>query len=252
MKTLVSLLIATLLITPGAFAQSKKSAKKAQPVQSKTINMGSQFDSLGSNEEIVKKAQAIQPANSMRIVQKREVDRVNRLEIGGSYGMVNGADSYVDTANWGAQIDYHINPRWSLGVRYYDSRNQLTNEGKRVYEDAKAKQAANLPHTFPDIDYQLSSYMAVVNWYPIYGKVSWLESSVSQFDFYFVAGGGQTKLNSNTTSPIYTGGAGVGIWWNNRITSRLEVRYENYKDQVVSGKRSIDSVVAQIGIGFML
>ncbi|MBY0385457.1 outer membrane beta-barrel domain-containing protein, partial [bacterium] len=103
----------------------------------------------------------------------------------------------------------------------------------------------------PAIDFPLRSYMAVVNWYPVYGKVSWFESAVSQFDFYLTAGGGQVQLNSGN-SPIFTGGIGMGMWVNSWLTSRVEVRYQNYQDRVFTGERNIDAVVMQFGLGFML
>jgi outer membrane beta-barrel protein len=208
--------------------------------------MNQQFDNLGSNEDIIEKARALQPSNSMRIVQKREVDRNWRGELGLNYGYVGGGDTYIDTRSWGAAADLHITPNWSVGLRYTDHKNEYTSEGKRVYANMLKTSG-----TVPDVDYQESSIMGVLNWYPIYGKVSWLQSVVSQFDFYVLAGGGQTKL-SQTTSPIYTGGAGMGLWWNNYISSRIEVRYENYKDHVYTGDRNVNAFVAQFGIGFML
>lgn len=242
-------LIALVFVSGPAFAKAKKS--KAAP-QNKTINMESQLDSLGSNQDIIDKARALQPNNSMKIVQKRAVDRDLRLELGLNYGYVAGGDTYIQTQNLGASLDFHITPRWSIGARYIDNRNDLTSEGKRVFDIAAAKQAAgDTSFVVPAVDFPLETYMAVVNFYPIYGKVSWFESSVSQFDLYLLAGGGQVKLTSGT-APIYTGGVGVGMWWTNRFSTRVEARYQNYKDQVLSGERNINSMVMQIGLGFML
>lgn len=213
----------------------------------KDIDMNSQFDSLGTQKDVVDKANALQTNNSVRVVQKREVDRNWRVELGGSYGIVSGGDSYVDTRNWGANLDLHITPRWSLGLRYIDNKNQLTSEGQRIFD----AQAANGNGTVPDINFPLKTYLALVNWYPIYGKISWFESSITQFDFYLIGGGGSVKLY-NGSSPVFTGGVGMGIWWTSRITSRIEVRYQNYKDTIYSGPRNVNSMISNIGIGFLL
>jgi outer membrane beta-barrel protein len=227
-------------------------AKSKRIKSTKSVNVDQQLDSLGSNDEIIKKAKALQPNNSMRIVQKREVDRNLRPELGVSYGFVNGGDSYLETRQLGINFDFHLTPRWSLGLRYTDNRNGLTSEGQRVFDVASAKQAqGQTDYVVPAVDFPLQSYMAVVNWYPIYGKVSWFESAVSQFDFYITAGGGQVELNSGN-SPIFTGGIGMGMWVNSWLTSRVEVRYQNYQDRVFTGERNIDAVVMQFGIGFML
>jgi len=231
-----------------AWAKGKKSRSS-----NKTINMSQQFDGLAGNEAIIEKAQALQPTNTMRIVQKREVDRSWRLELSPTFGMVDSGDSYVATSSWGAGLDLHITPRWSIGARYSNYRNEFTKEGRELFDKAAATQAnGNNPNfTRPDVDFPDQSVLAVVSWYPIYGKVSWFESAVSQFDFYFLAGAGTMKT-SKISSPMYTGGAGVGVWWNSWFTSRAEVRYQSYKDFVYTGERSIDGFIGQIGIGFML
>lgn len=247
------LLLALICAATPAFAKSKKQRNSSTVVAAnKTINMDSQFESLGSNQDIIDKAKALQPNNSMRIVQKREVDRNLRLELGVNYGYVAGGDTYIQTQNLGASVDFHITPRWSLGARYVNHRNQLTSEAQRVYNQALAKQAAgDTSISVPQVDYPLETYMAVANFYPIYGKVSWFESSVSQFDMYLLAGGGQVKLSSGN-STVYTGGLGVGMWWNNWFSSRIEARYQNYKDHVSTGDRNINSMILQVGIGFLL
>lgn len=254
MKTLVLILTICFLALPSM-------AKSKRTKSTKSVNVDQQLDSLGSNDEIIKKAKALQPNNSMRIVQKREVDRNLRPEIGIGYGLVNGGDTYLNTAQWNVNFDFHINPRWSLGLRYSDQRNELTNEGQRIFDVASAKQAAGqTDYVVPQIAFPVRSYMAMINWYPVYGKVSWFESAVSQFDFYLTAGGGQVEFefptvgNSLTrgTSPIFTGGIGMGLWVNSWLTTRAEARYQNYQDEVSTGKRNIDAFIFQLGIGFML
>jgi outer membrane beta-barrel protein len=251
---LLTLTLALILGAQGAWAQTKaaRHQQKSSSARAKNINMN-EFDSLGSNQDIIEKAQALQPNNSMRIVQKREVDRNWRLELGPSIGMLNGGDAYVSTYSWGAQLDLHITPRWSIGARYASYKNDLTAEGRRAYDGVRANNLA----VRPDISYPQDSEMAILSWYPIYGKVSWFESAVSQFDLYFLGGGGQIKTKdefsgSSTTGGIYTVGAGMGVWWNSWFTSRLEVRYQSYKDKVYTGERNADGFIGQIGIGFML
>ena len=254
MKKLILITLLAVFAAPGAWAQSNKKrvstkhATATAQTDDKTINMNQQFDSLGSDEAIIEKARALQPSNSMRIVQKREVDRNWRGELGLNYGFVNGSDSYIESRDWGAVAELHINPNWSVGFRYTDQKNEYTPEGNRAWAAVLNKTPGA---SAPDTDYVESSMMGVLSWYPIYGKISWLQSVVSQFDFYVLAGGSQAKM-SQTTSPIYTGGAGVGVWWNNWVSSRIEVRYEGYKEQLNDGPKSVNSIVAQVGIGVML
>ncbi len=69
-----------------------------------------EMDALGANKELMKKARAIDPNNRIRVVQNRDVDRYNRIELGVNGGMVTGGDSYINTNLVGGQMDFHITP----------------------------------------------------------------------------------------------------------------------------------------------
>lgn len=211
------------------------------------------LNTLGDQSQIMQKARPSIPANTYRVVQKRVIERDFRSELGISVGTVaSGGDSYYETSNLGLQYDFHLNTRFSVGLRYQMNFNKLTPEGKRVYDRAEQMAAANNNnYVVPDLDQPLSTALATVSFYPVYGKVSWFESTVSYFDFYVMAGGGQTQLK-NGTSPLLTGGLGMGMWWNQHLTSRFEARYQTYEDQIFTGKRRIEGAVATFTMGLLL
>ncbi|KYG60439.1 outer membrane beta-barrel domain-containing protein [Bdellovibrio bacteriovorus] len=247
MKTMNLLTIAFLAISLTAtstFAASTKSSAKQ-------INANEDIDTLGGNRELMEMAEKVKSTSRSRIVQERIVDRRNTLEFGLSYGSVFGGDAYVKTQALGAQVDYHITPRWSLGVRYYDFGNSLTSEGQRIYDDAKAAEQAGGRALPVDIDYPLNSTIAVVNWYPVYGKTSFYDMGVTQFDLYLLAGGGSITLSSGSTS-VMTGGLGLGAWITKHVSARAEIRYQTYEDQIATGARKLDVVTGSLGLGWIL
>lgn len=248
--TLIALL-STLSV--ASFAQSKKTTTTKSNTQiNKRVDVEKDLDTLGGNEALMEKAQAIDPENRSRIVQKRTVDRNMRLELGVSYGGVANGDSYLKTQSLGAAADFHFTPRWSLGVRYNDYGNDLTAEGKRVMGDARAKYAAGgSTYVIPDIDYPLQSAVAMVSFYPIYGKTNLFDRSIAQFDIYMTGGGGQIQLSSGWTS-LLTAGAGVGVWMGQHLTLRTELRYQTYRDQLITGARTINGIIGTAGVGFLL
>lgn len=211
------------------------------------------LNTLGDQSQVMQKARPSIPANTYRVVQKRVIERDFRSELGISVGTVaSGGDSYYETSNLGLQYDFHLNTRFSLGLRYQMNFNKLTPEGKRVYDRAEQMAAANNNnYVVPDLDQPLSTALATISFYPVYGKVSWFESTVSYFDFYVMAGGGQTQLK-NGSSPLLTGGLGMGMWWNQYLTSRFEARYQTYEDQIFTGKRRIEGAVATFTMGLLL
>ncbi len=238
MKTLILL---SLILPLSAFAQAKKSSLK------------SDFATLGDNQEITERVKNLDSQQKVRIVQNRLVDRNLRFELGLGYGFLSGADSYVKTQDIGGLLEFHINPKWSLGARYQKSYNALTSEGRNQYDRAQSAQQADAGSTqsFVGIDYPVESSFATISFYPIYGKLNLFDASVAHFDLYAIAGYGRIKLSSGT-SDAYTGGGGVGLWLSKHWSSRLEVRYQSYKDLLTAEKRNQNSVEAMALIGFLL
>jgi len=235
MKHLILTLLATVIAGQTAYA-----------------DVSDDMNGLGGNKELIRRAKALDPKNKVRVVQNRAVDRDFRLEFGVNYGMVSGGDPYVDTNNLGAQVDFHFNPHWSIGARYYNSSNDLSSEGKRVYNAAQAAQAAGNYYENPEVvDFASDTYLGVINWYPMYGKLNLFDIGIAQFDIYLLGGGGQVKLRSGM-APTYTAGGGIGFWMSQHFSTRLEVRYQTYEDQMNSGSRQLDLTVFSATMGFLL
>lgn len=220
----------------------------------KPIDFNKDFDSLGGSADIRKRAKDLDPNNRVRVVQNRAVDRNLRLELGVNGGLVSGGDSYVKTQNLGANMDFHITPRWSFGARYYHSYNTLTNEGTQLYENARAQQARGVPGNqidIPKIDYPVDTGLVVINYYPFYGKMAMFDSSVAHFDVYALVGAGRTMLYSGATN-TYAAGGGMGLWLGQHFTTRLEARYQTYEDLPDYGGRKVNSAVFNLGFGLLL
>lgn len=219
-------------------------------------DLTSEMDALGANRELMKKAKAIDPKNRVRVVQNREVDRYFRLELGVNAGMVAGGDPYVNTNLLGGQLDFHLTPRWSLGARYLNSSNSLNAEGKKVFDDAEARRR-NGDNNFrrPGVDFAKDTWLVVGNWYPMYGKVNLFDVSVAQFDIYILGGAGQVTLGSGS-APVYTAGGGLGIWWSQHFSTRLEARWQGYQDKIFDGisttSRDINQTLLTATVGFLL
>lgn len=246
LKSLSLVFIACSFASAPAFAAATKNQDTA-----KQINASEDIDSLGGNKELMEMAQKVRSTSRARIVQERIVDRNNTVEFGLSYGSTFGGDAYLKTQSLGLAVDYHLTPRWSLGARYYDFGNSLTNEGKRIFDEARASYQAGGRATIVDIDSPQNAALAVLNWYPIYGKTSFLDMGITQFDLYLLAGGGTMTLSSGSTT-LLTTGLGLGAWISKHVSARAELRYQKYEDQLVTGSRNLDTVVGSLGLGWIL
>ena len=234
-------LILSLIILPALLlAQPKKSLK-------------SEFKTLGDNQDVVDRVKNLDSHQKVRIVQNRLVDRNNRLEIAVNYAFNGGGDSYVKTENAGGLIEFHINPRWSIGAHYQKSYNTFTPEGETQINNAEAEQKKDHASTyrFPALDFPLETTMATISYYPIYGKLNLFDSGIAQFDIYGQLGYGQIKLGTGT-SDLLSLGLGSGVWLNSRITTRLEVRYQQYEDLLLTDRRKQNHVQAVASLGVLL
>ncbi len=235
-STLVSINLVFVLLSFVSFAKA---------------DISNDFESLGSNKKLVKRAKAYNSNRKVRIVQRRTVDRNWRLEFGITGGLVAGGNAYLETEHIGGLIDLHITPRVSIGARYNENYNSLTAEGKDVFTRANTARVQNNNFDVPDVDVPLNTTLAVISFYPLYGKVNMFDMGVAQFDVYGLAGYGQTKLESGT-SPTITAGGGIGLWLAQHFSARFELRWENYQDQVFTGSRDLNLTTASASIGFML
>jgi len=215
------------------------------------IDMKKDFSTLGDNDAVEQRAKALDPKNKYKVVQGRAVDMNMRLEMGVNYGLTSGGDPYYSTQTLGANLDFHINPNWSVGGRYYHSYNALNSEGQAAFQSF----ANGFNNNVPAIDYPSDTTLGVINWYPIYGKLD-LFGQVTHFDIYFLGGYGVTNLSSGPAGTVAAGG-GFGFWFTQHITARIEARYQEYNDHPYfdlpqSYTRQINEVVYMGSIGFML
>jgi outer membrane immunogenic protein len=204
------------------------------------------FDSLGGNDVIVDRARALNPDEKISIVQDRVVSRRWREEVTTEYSNVLGGDAYVVTHNFGLNYNVHISPHWSVGAKYNYALNDLSHEGRNLIRTTGSDGKAIIP----DIDYAKQTAMALVDWYPIYGKMNLYDLGIVHFDIYALAGYGAVQLNSGTTG-TWTAGGGIGLWFSQHLTTRFEMRYQRYEAKPLSGKQPMDLTVAGLQIGYL-
>lgn len=244
MKLLVHLFFSVLFVT-STFA--------AQPAPANKKDLKAEFSTLGDNQDVVERVKNMDSNQKVRIVQNRLVDRNNRLEVAANYAYNGGGDAYVKTQNFGGRLEWHFNPRWSVGAHYQKSYNVLTPEGENQFRAAEAAQKIDPASSlrFPAVDYPLETQMATLSYYPIYGKLNLFDTGIAQFDVYLQLGYGRTNLFSGQ-SDLYSLGLGSGIWLTSRITTRLEARYQQYQDLILTEKRKQNNFQAVASLGILV
>ncbi len=235
----------TVLSLSGQVFASSKSTSSSQAASATEKDL----DSLADDSALIERAKAMDPKNRVQIVQKRAVDRNLRLEIGGNYGYASGGDSYLQSQNLGAYMDFHIIPKLSVGFRYNNYINNLTPEGKSAYQTASQQAQDNTTGALvPVVDSPVNTELATLAWYPVYGKMNFFNSWVPHFDLYVLGGYGKTQTTSGLNSDTFAGGLGLALWLSQHFSSHLEVRYQTYQDAV----RTENLVIGQVSLGILL
>ena len=199
------------------------------------------FDSLGGNDVLINRVQLSKPDKKVKIVQNRTVDLHSRSEFSIGYGNVIGGDAYLQSQMLQFNYYFHINPRWSIGVSYFDNYNSLTKEGRFLI---------HYQELVPDLDQPDSGYEFIGNFAPIYGKINLFDRGILQFDVYLSAAYGLIDLKSGSTN-ILSAGGGVGLWISQHLSSRLELRQRFYKAQRFNGPVTLQTTLASISVGYL-
>ena len=246
-RSLARTLVLTSLLVMLGLHSSLAVAADTEPANDKSrAGLLQDFDSLGGNDVLLDRAKALNPDEKISVVQDRVVKRRWREEVTTEFSGVLGGDAYVAAKNIGLNYNLHISPHWSMGLKYNYAVNTLRPEG----QDLIGKTTAAGKALLPDIDYEKQSGLAMVNWYPIYGKMNLYDLGVVHFDIYALGGAGVMQLHSGNTA-AWTGGGGVGLWFSQHLTTRLEMRYEGYNVQLYPGKRMMDLTIASLQVGYL-
>lgn len=211
-----------------------------------TPSMGAEilkdFDSLGGNSDIYDKASALNPEIKTQIIQNRIVNRRMRFELSPTVTSFWGGNPYMRTSAVGLDVNFHISPRWSVGLIYnFHASNELSSEGDRMIRiDSRVQ----------DVDYLEQSVMGRVSYYPFYGKLN-LFNNIVHFDIYTSVGAGTVALRHGNQQ-AFAADIGMAIWWSQHLTTRLGYQYMTYEAQLLNGPVRLDMSSAVVSMGYLL
>lgn len=175
------------------------------------------------------------------IVNTRYSSLVNRHEftLQGSHNLT--ADSHLDVKQSALSYRYHLNSKWSFGLRYNRYTNELTNAGKRLLDDQKI---------VPDQDFAFNSQEIFATYNTIYGKLRWSQNTVVYFDQYISLGAGQIELASGKTNHGLVD-LGLVFWLGKHGSMRVGIKNEFYNQQQLSGERFMHNGMGYLEIGYL-
>ena len=203
------------------------------------------FDQINASPEASKKMLLNSTYNSsLRIVQQRAVDRFWLSEFSAGFSPIISGSLYSHSASAYLAYQLHLNPHWSVGLKYSQYFHKLNREGKSsVFDNSR------IPLLLKNT--KKKSYQLQLYWYPLYGKYVFAER-VIHFDIYGVVSYVAQELNHlSETVPSLSIGFGMVTWWNKKVNSRLEIDNQYYEYEIQDKKQRLFSTSVNISLGLL-
>lgn len=178
-----------------------------------------------------------------RGVQERLFTKAFRHEIS-AVGGYYAADLY--SSNWvvGGMYTFHFSEDLALeaSFQYTRFRSAVTDSYERRYPQIQLEEATNRPGLL---------YFGHLVWSFAYGKLRWLGSGISRFDFNIAIGAGVTD---DSTSLGITGSAGLGTKWyfGKWFAIRMDIRDHILSQQLVGEQHLVNDIVVTAGFSVFI
>jgi outer membrane beta-barrel protein len=175
------------------------------------------------------------------IINTRYSSLVNRHEVTlqGAHNFT--ADSHLDVKQAALSYRYHLNSKWSFGLRYNRYTNKLTTTGEKLLENQQI---------VPDQDFAYNSQEIFATYNTIYGKLRWSSDTVVYFDQYISLGAGQLELASGDVNHGLAD-LGLAFWIGNHFSMRVGVKNEFYNQEKRTGSEFTHNAMGYMEIGYL-
>jgi outer membrane beta-barrel protein len=173
-----------------------------------------------------------------RGVEERLFTKAFRHELSAMGGLY-AADLYSSSWVAGGAYTFHFSEDLALeaSVQFTRFRSDVTNSYERRYPDIQVLDRVDRPGTL---------YFGHLIWTFAYGKLRWMGSGISRFDFNLAIGGGVTD---DSTSRGVTGSAGLGtkFFFGQWFALRVDARDHVLQEVLVGDQHLVNDVVVTLG-----
>lgn len=180
--------------------------------------------------------------DKLHIVNTRYSSLVNRHEISLSGANNLTSVSHIDNTAVSGLYRYHINSRFSLGLRHNEYYNELTPAGEKLYKEEKI---------LPDTDFALKSTSAFFGVNTFYGKMRLTQNTIVYFDQYVNIGYGDIELARNGNQKLLNLDLGFVFWGGKHVSSRIGLNNEFYTQRKVDGLTNVHNMMGYIEFGYL-
>lgn len=161
------------------------------------------------------------PFNDIAIIQKKYLAKTERFEVNPSLGVILN-DAFFVNQILSFRAAYHLTEKWGIEFNYAN----LSQSTKAVTDDLSdmgvTTKSIVVPQSFIGIDAKYT---------PFYGKMSYLDSSIVPYEFYFTAGYGQTTTNQESKPGTFHFGLGQHFALSKSLAIRWDTSFYLYSSE---------------------
>lgn len=179
--------------------------------------------------------------DKLYVVNQRYSTLKNRHEISILGGNDFAAEGHLLTRQLGLSYQYHLNSKWSFGLRRTSYFNELSEAGKTLFENQSI---------LSDTDFALSNTELFTSYNTVYGKVRFAKDNVLYFDQYVSLGLGKVDLKSGNQN-MASIDLGLSFWIGKNFSFKTGLRNELYNQRQLMGEKSIHNAIGYLSFGYL-
>lgn len=157
----------------------------------------------------------------LRVVQNRLYTQAKKFEFGVFGGFVS-QDPFLSIKNYGAELSYHLDDFWAITLMGWKDASNPSSALNTLEQANNVTANTNIPNHF---------YGGVIDYVPIYGKLSLVGKAIIYFDTRISLGLGKTQTETgNNVTPLF--GVGEQIYLNRYSSLRIDYRLFEYGEDL--------------------
>lgn len=182
------------------------------------------------------------PFSEVSVLQKRYFPKTGRFQAFGGLGVITN-DAFFNTVGATVKLGYFFTESMGLELSYM---HLSTSEAKST-EELKKIQGV----TTENIVYAKSYTGLDFMWVPIYGKFSYFDQKIINFDMYLSVGGGSTKIQNDESAGTFHIGTGQLFALSKSMAFRWDFSWNFYSAKGIDeSTNTINNLYVTVGASF--
>jgi outer membrane beta-barrel protein len=206
--------------------------KQAEPVSKTAPDVNGGFSGLGK----------LAPFSEISVLQKRYLPKTNRFQAFAGLGLITN-DAFFNTLGGSLKLGYFFTE--AMGIE--GSFTSLTTSEAKSTKELKEIQGVTTENLVYPKSYMGLDFM----WVPIYGKLTYFNRRIINFDMYFTGGMGTTAIQNNLSVSTFHIGTGQIFALNKAFSLRWDFSW-NFFDakQVDLSTSTVNNLLLTVGASF--